>query len=36
MDVLRHGEQVRVVEPKALAEAVRQRLQRAVTLYTAV
>jgi len=33
MDVLRHGEQVRVLEPQALAEAVRQRLGKASALY---
>jgi predicted DNA-binding transcriptional regulator YafY len=33
MDVLRHGEQVRVAAPAALAAAVRQTLQRAAARY---
>jgi predicted DNA-binding transcriptional regulator YafY len=33
MDVLRQGDEVRVVSPPALAQAVRQRLERALALY---
>ena len=33
MDVLRQGEQVRVIEPKSLAEAVARRLKAAAALY---
>ena len=33
MDVLRHGEQVRVLAPATLAEAVRQKLAAALALY---
>ena len=33
MDVLRQGDEVEVVEPPALREAVKQRLQRAAARY---
>jgi predicted DNA-binding transcriptional regulator YafY len=33
MDVLRQGEQVRVVAPATLVQAVRERLQAAAALY---
>ncbi|HET9823354.1 MAG TPA: transcriptional regulator [Burkholderiaceae bacterium] len=33
MDILRHGEQVRVAAPAALATEVRERLRRAVAMY---
>jgi predicted DNA-binding transcriptional regulator YafY len=33
MDILRHGDQVRVLAPKALAAEVAERLQRAARLY---
>ena len=35
MDILRHGDQVRVLAPKALAAQVADRLQRAARLYPA-
>lgn len=34
MDVLRHGEQVKVLEPPALVQAVQRRLQAAAGLYS--
>jgi predicted DNA-binding transcriptional regulator YafY len=33
MDILRHGDQVRVVAPKALVQQVAERLQRAAQQY---
>ncbi|MCL4696003.1 MAG: WYL domain-containing protein, partial [Burkholderiaceae bacterium] len=33
MDILRHGEQVEVVEPAALKRAVRTRLEAALAVY---
>jgi predicted DNA-binding transcriptional regulator YafY len=36
MDVLRHGDQVEVLKPSSLRDAVQQRLQFALSLYRAV
>ena len=36
MDVLRHGEQVKVLEPAGLAQLLTERLQAAVNQYRAL